>query len=166
MPTTHQKIAECALNLGEIKVFNTPGIITCFGLGSCIGLFLYDRVHKVGGGAHIMLPTLESTEACTGISKCSYANHAIETLLVQMNIKGSNVDGLGLRAKLVGGANLFEGGQIQIGKKNITAVLEQLLTRKIYVASTDVGGTQSRTARFYTETGNVEINTSSYTYFI
>jgi len=166
MTAIHQKIAECALNLGDIKVFNTPGIITCFGLGSCVGLFLYDRIHKIGGGAHIMLPMLEGAENCTGISKGSYANHAIEALLEQMKLKESNVDGLGLRAKLAGGANLFNSGQMQVGKKNIAAVLEQLLLRKIYVAATDVGGTQSRTARFYTGTGNVEINTSSYTYFI
>lgn len=154
------------LNIGEIGVLNRPGILTCFGLGSCIGLFLYDRIHKVGGGAHIMLPT--SAESKEGISNSvlRYADHAIVALIQQMKTKGADINGMGIRAKLVGGAHLFKGEHLQVGKKNIEAVIKYLTKNKIYIASKDIGGTVSRTARFYTVNGNVEVSTSTYKYII
>ncbi len=166
MTATNFLQAECMLNIGEVKAFSQPALITCFGLGSCVGLFLFDRVHKIGGGVHIMLPKFEGRAGDGEIPLSGYADCAVEALMQQMKIKGSPADGLGLRAKLVGGANLFAGDHLQVGKKNVVAVLAQLLQRKIYVAGTDVGGTLCRTARFYTESGKVEINTSTHKYII
>lgn len=42
--------------IGEMKVVHNPHQLIIVGLGSCIGLSLYDRIAKVGGMAHIMLP--------------------------------------------------------------------------------------------------------------
>ncbi len=163
MTETKQKKTEHPLNIGEIKVFAKPTIITCFGLGSCIGLFLYDRIHKIGGGAHIMLPKIMEMNENNGISMSSYADFAVESLITRMKIKGSHTS---LRAKVVGGANLFAGDHLQVGKNNIAAVVKQLLQNRIYMAGMDVGGSVSRTARFYTENGSVAVSTPSYKHII
>ena len=47
---------EVFVNMGEISAFKQEGILTTVGLGSCIGVTLYDAVEKVGVMGHIFLP--------------------------------------------------------------------------------------------------------------
>lgn len=48
-------MGEIILGIGEAKVTNM-GVIGALGLGSCVGLILYDSSTKIGGMVHIMLP--------------------------------------------------------------------------------------------------------------
>lgn len=48
--------SEFIVGMGRFIVSNNPSTLTALGLGSCIGLILYDKVNKVGGMAHVMLP--------------------------------------------------------------------------------------------------------------
>ena len=47
---------EVFVNIGEIKVLTQEGRLVAVGLGSCVGLILYDALAKVGV-AHVFLPT-------------------------------------------------------------------------------------------------------------
>ncbi|MFP4402861.1 MAG: chemotaxis protein CheD [Candidatus Woesearchaeota archaeon] len=47
---------EIVIGMGKLVVVNQPAILSGIGLGSCVGLMLYDSVKKVSGMAHIMLP--------------------------------------------------------------------------------------------------------------
>ena len=44
------------VGMADLNVCKAPDVITTLGLGSCIGLVLYDPVTKVGGMVHYMLP--------------------------------------------------------------------------------------------------------------
>ena len=44
------------VGMADLKVAHAPDSLTTLGLGSCIGLTLYDPVAKVGGLVHFMLP--------------------------------------------------------------------------------------------------------------
>ena len=45
------------VGLGEVKTTqDSEKVLTCLGLGSCIGVGMYDPVAKVAGMAHIVLP--------------------------------------------------------------------------------------------------------------
>lgn len=145
-------------------VLDKPAILACYGLGSCIGLFLFDRFRKIAGGAHIMLPGQSPSNG--HFADYLYSSEAISTMLQAMVEKGSKINEL--RAKLVGGANLLSGDceVTRIGQENVLAVKNQLLRRNIYLAAEDVGGRLSRTARFNTLTGEVYVSSTGQRYVI
>ena len=139
------------LYINDTDVTFDPVIYTCFGLGSCIALFIVDRVTGLTGGAHIALPISLDDGEFLG------AMRLIDTLLANFRKMGSNV--YCLRAKITGGAHVYD-SLIDIGEQNIQAVVQQLTVRKIFVAAADVGGRIARTARFNSLTGELIISTS------
>jgi chemotaxis protein CheD len=146
------------LNINDTDVTPHPVVYICYGLGSCIGLFLTDRTMGLTAGAHIPLPTYSYSGAFLG------ANQIIDQLLTSLAQQGSDLNCL--RAKITGGAQMFESSS-DIGARNAEAVLNQLVAKKIFIAATDFGGKISRTARFNSITGKLEITTSEQKmYFI
>lgn len=140
-----------ALPINEVYATGQPAEITCYGLGSCIGLFVTDRLSNLSGGAHIPLPDSGSA------GEFMAADMLIDQLLHSMQQQGSDLSCL--RAKIVGGAKVYE-SVLSIGDQNIDVVLRKLQVEKIFVAAKDVGGRIARTARFNTTTGEVLISTS------
>ncbi len=49
-------MATIKVGMADLNICKAPDMITTLGLGSCIGIAVYDPVTKVGGLAHIMLP--------------------------------------------------------------------------------------------------------------
>ena len=47
-------MTEVFVNMGEIRVLRSTGVLTTVGLGSCVGEF-YDPITKVGALAHVFL---------------------------------------------------------------------------------------------------------------
>lgn len=142
---------EYKLNIGELAVSqNEAATFTCLGLGSCIGLFLQDRSHGLAGGAHIQLPS----EILTEQGKYYGVQAAIDELINRFQASGSTL--LNLRAKITGGANVVT-TSCETGLKNIECVVKELVNRKVYIAAMDVGGRQSRTARFNSQTGTLSV---------
>lgn len=45
------------VGMADLKVIAEYGILTTLGLGSCVGIALYDKTTKIAGLAHIMLPS-------------------------------------------------------------------------------------------------------------
>ncbi|WP_276371573.1 chemotaxis protein CheD [Chryseolinea sp. H1M3-3] len=142
---------EQTLNINDVDATSRPVIYTCYGLGSCIALFVTDRIRGLSGGAHIPLPcSLESSEFLDATSM-------IEALLSSFSTKGSNLKSL--CAKVTGGAQVYT-SSMNIGKLNTSIVFQELLKRKIFIAGADVGGNVSRTARFNSLSRVVQISTS------
>jgi chemotaxis protein CheD len=136
------------LNIGDVVSSSLEATYTCFGLGSCIGLFLQDRITGLAGGAHILLPEKEKGPTCK--NKFYNVEGALNELLYQFREKGSNLTSL--RAKVTGGASVIS-VNTQTGFLNAESVARSLVNRKIYIAAIDVGGYFCRTARFESETG-------------
>lgn len=143
---------EYKLNIGDVVTSSEKATYTCYGLGSCIGLFIQDRVIGISGGAHILLPGNE--EGVGHTNKFYNVSLALREILDQFKIRGSNLTTL--RAKVTGGANVL-GVYSQVGKKNAESVLQQLVEKQIYVAAVDVGGNFSRTAVFRSDSGNLTV---------
>lgn len=139
------------LHMNDFDVSEKPLIYTCYGLGSCIGLFLTDRRLNLSGGAHIPIPF------SLGGGGFLDASHMIEELMNRFVYMGSDLGNL--RAKLTGGAQVYV-SSISIGHQNTQVVMSQLIQKRIFIAASDVGGSISRTARFNTLTGELEISTS------
>jgi chemotaxis protein CheD len=144
------------VGIAEYKATQSPNRLTAYGLGSCVGIVLYDQYTKVGGLAHIMLPSSRfySQVALPG----KFADTAIDALLTEMKNLGCRRERL--FSKIVGGANMFSlisQSAVPIGLRNVAAVREELKKREIPILAEQVGGTSGRTVIFDLVSGRVEI---------
>ncbi|MBY0425170.1 MAG: hypothetical protein K2Q22_06005 [Cytophagales bacterium] len=140
------------LDIGDVATSDTWARYTCFGLGSCIGLFIQDRMTGASGGAHILLPESELAP----IEKAKYYNvhSALNEIITRLRDMGNPLDSL--RAKITGGANVL-GVNLRTGQRNVDSVIHSLTEKRIYLAASDIGGTYSRTAIFESSTGLLTI---------
>lgn len=144
------------VGIAEYKVAQSPDRLVAYGLGSCVAVSLYDRNNKIGGLAHVMLPS--SRAYSKFFIKGKYADTAIEALIEEMLLFGADLTAI--QAKLVGGANMFVSiaqQTVAIGLRNVSAAREKLFEIKIPILSEEVGGAQGRTILFSADDGRIEI---------
>lgn len=142
------------VGIADMNVGTGTSVLKTTGLGSCVGVTLYDPVKRIGGMAHIMLPSSEIARG-PATNPAKYADTAIPRLLERMLEAGAVVRRL--VAKLAGGAQMFAfqsaSETMRIGMRNVEtckAILEKL---EIPVCAEDTGGNYGRTIELYCETG-------------
>jgi chemotaxis protein CheD len=137
------------VGIADLNIVKAPNIIRTSGLGSCVGVVLYDSKLDIGGLAHVMLPDSSLAKAQT-INRAKYADTAVEELINKMVKIGARKPYL--KAKLAGGAQMFQftsgNDLMRIGPRNVEAVKVQLKRFKIDVVSEDTGGNSGRTIEF------------------
>lgn len=136
---------EVKVGIADLNLVSSPGKIMTIGLGSCVGIALYDKRNKLAGLSHIMLP--DSTQFKNVTNPMKFADLAIPLLIKKMEYKGAQKRNL--IAKIAGGASMFSFSDKSmigdIGKRNIEAVKKSLEEEKIPIISEDVGGNKGRT---------------------
>jgi len=149
-----QVIEKTVVKMADYAVGDQEQVLATLGLGSCIGISLYDERAKVGGLVHIMLP-----ENPGGKKAVKYADTAIPFMLDELTKLGARKRRIS--AKIVGGAAMFksEGGNsvMKIGQRNIEAVEKFLKKENIIIKSSDVGKDYGRSMYFYLDDGRVEV---------
>lgn len=147
------------VGMADIKVCKAPDALTTLGLGSCVGICIWDSSAKIGGLAHIMLPDSRKLKNNSNIYK--FADTGIDELIRLLVLKGAQRNRL--RAKIAGGAQMFafqsQSEAMRIGKANIDAVRGKLREECIPIMADDTGGDKGRTIVFYPETGELHIRT-------
>lgn len=144
------------VGMADLKVCPYPNAITTLGLGSCVGIALYDPVTKVAGLAHIMLP--DSTQIRNNENKAKFADTGISELVSQMVKAGANKERL--VAKIAGGAQMFafhnvnNSDMVRVGERNVESTKKTLKMMHIKLLSEDTGLNYGRTVEFYSETGD------------
>jgi len=93
---------EIKVSISDYKVSRSPNKLVTLGLGSCVGVAIYDRATKIGGLSHIMLP--DSTFFSGDIKAEKFADLAIPMMVYDI-IKGKK--SIDLIAKIAGGASMF-----------------------------------------------------------
>ncbi|MFA9398285.1 MAG: chemotaxis protein CheD [Clostridiaceae bacterium] len=150
---------EKKVGIGEYKIAENPDLLIAYGLGSCIGVILYDNVKKIGGLLHIMLP--DSTQFNKVENPFKFADLGIPLLLREMEKKGCSQNLL--QVKIAGGSSMFNFGDkslnMDIGTRNYLAVKNKLEQLNITIDKEDVGGSCGRTLMVDTLTGKVTIRT-------
>ena len=96
-------MAVIRVGMADLKVAQHPAILTTLGLGSCVGIVLYDIKRKTVGMAHIMLPSSKIASANTNRAK--FADTGITDLLEGMIRLGARREDI--IAKIAGGAQMF-----------------------------------------------------------
>lgn len=142
---------EIKVNISDYKVVSSPDSLITIGLGSCVGIALYDSSTKIAGLAHIMLPY--SSNFRDSVNKMKFADTCIPLMLDEMERKGAIRRNI--VAKIAGGSNMFSMNGETIGIKNALAVEEVLNSLRIPIKAKDCGGNTGRTVRVDASTGNV-----------
>lgn len=147
------------VGMADLNVVRAPHILTTLGLGSCVGIALYDSTVQVGGLAHIMLP--DSTQIKNNSNVAKFADTAIIKLIEDMVKIGAKPHKI--VAKIAGGAHMFEfknmNEMMRIGTRNTAAVTQILQELKIPVMASDVGNNYGRTIELHTSTGILLVKT-------
>ncbi len=144
--------------MADLKVVRSPDKLMTAGLGSCIGICLIDKTAKVGGMAHIMLPS--SQQARNAQNRAKFADTAIDDLIENMEKLGASRKRM--IAKIAGGAQMFKLGNsdiMKIGARNSCAVIEVLNQKNIRILAQDTGGNHGRTIVFDSFSGELLIRT-------
>ena len=140
------------VGISALDVCKAPDQITTIGLGSCVGVVLYDEQKKIAGLVHIMLP--KGKKIREHESPAKFADTGIEQLIAMLKKEG--VAKSSLKAKIAGGAKMFEftGNEKtgNIGEKNVAAVKEILSSHGIPLIAESVGENFGRTIVFNPET--------------
>lgn len=148
------------VGIGEIKASKDPSsILVAYGLGSCVGVCLYDPATKVAGLAHVMLPS--SAEAVSNSTASRFADRAVPMLLDEMAKLGANRRRV--VAKMVGGAKMLTGPAFKngfnIGERNVDAIKAVLQHSGVSLRAAEVGGSQGRTVTIRVGSGAVLVRT-------
>lgn len=147
------------VGMADLKTTKSPGILITLGLGSCIGICLYDPVTKVSGMAHIMLPSSKSIKNNKNIYK--FADTGIEKLIDEMVAIGAVKRRM--ISKIAGGAQMFSFSSkndiMKIGERNAIAVKKILKEFNIPIKAEDTGGNYGRTIEFHSLNGKLLVKT-------
>lgn len=151
---------EIKVGMADMKVGKENDKLITYGLGSCVGLMLYDEVNRVGGLAHIMLPN--SNQRTNSVAnRAKFADTAVIELIEKLIDQGASKNRL--RAKIAGGAEMFSfsksDSKASIGNRNVEAVKKFLKNEGIGIVGEDTGKDYGRTVELETATGKVKIKT-------
>jgi chemotaxis protein CheD len=141
------KVADYAVARGD-------AVIATVGLGSCVAIAVYDASTRVGGLAHVLLPS--ETMSRDHVNRAKFPSTAVPLLLEEMAKLGA----IGpFTAKLVGGASMFgpllSPGAINMGYRNVDASRRALVLAGITILGQDVGGEYGRSAFLHVIDGRV-----------
>ena len=153
MPDSKLQNGQTAMiGIGEYRVGSFP--MMTIGLGSCIGLIMFDPNLNLGAMVHIMLPESSGRTDRPG----KYADTAVPLLVHELNARGCK--NRSIIAKMIGGACMFEyfGTNLNIGKRNADKVRTMLTEHNIQLAAEDIGGKVGRSVTFLpAENGKVVV---------
>ena len=145
------------VGMADLNVTKAPGALTTMGLGSCVGIALYDPIAKVAGLAHIMLP--DSKAIHNNANKAKFADTAMVKLIADMEKAGAKKRHL--KAKIAGGAQMFAfnatNDNLRVGDRNVEATKRVLMTHGIPLISEETGASFGRTVELYAEDGRFVI---------
>ena len=147
------------VGMADYKVGRAPASLISYGLGSCVGVTLYDSSTKVGGLLHIMLP--DSTQARSNENPAKFADTGIPLMLKEIIALGAVRSRV--VAKIAGGSQMFKFANatdiMRVGERNAQAVKVALKDLNIRIIADDTGGNYGRTVELQLETGVYRIKT-------
>lgn len=76
------------VGMADYKIGKDYDSLITLGLGSCVGIVLYDKFKKIGGMAHIMLPN--SKDIKNNSNKAKFADTALKEMLNDMIKQGAS----------------------------------------------------------------------------
>ncbi|WP_075980905.1 chemotaxis protein CheD [Bacillus massilinigeriensis] len=148
------------VGIADMNIVTPPNCIRTSGLGSCVGVVVYDQGKELAGLAHVMLPDSALAKAGS-MNIAKYADTAVKELVNTLIKNGAR--STALRAKIAGGAQMFHfasgNDMMRIGPRNVEAVKKELQALRIAIIAEDVGGNSGRTIEFNPKSCMLNIRT-------
>ena len=145
------------VGMADLNITKAPGALTTLGLGSCVGIALFEPSTKIAGLAHIMLPDSKAIHNNSNVAK--FADTAIVKLIADMERIGAKRRNI--TAKLAGGAQMFAfnatNDSLRIGDRNVEATKKILQAQRIPILGEETGSNFGRTVELYAEDGRFVI---------
>ena len=146
------------VGMADLNICREPDCLTTIGLGSCVGVALYDSVTKITGLVHIMLPSSKEIKNNSNIAK--FADTGVAETIRLMEEAGAKR--ARITAKIAGGACMFafamqSNDALNVGEKNVRAVKKVLEEFKIPILADDTGLNYGRTIIIDSNTGMLTI---------
>ena len=142
------------MKVADFAVGKGGGVISTIGLGSCVAIAIYDKQARVGGMAHVLLPS-------EGLSRdkdnrAKFPGTAVPLLIEEMRKLGARGP---FTAKIAGGSSMFgallPSGGINMGERNVLSSRQALSEAGIPLAAQDVGGDYGRSVYFHLDDGRM-----------
>ena len=153
---------EIIVKVADLRVGGVGDVLVTVGLGSCIAIVLHDPEARVGGMAHVLLPSPALSRSDSNPAKSPQT--AIPRLLELMAEQGASPRRI--TARLAGGARMFAAlappGPIQLGERNVVASRQALNVHGIPVVAEAVGGDFGRTVRLDVSDGSLEVRSVAH----
>lgn len=150
--------AEVLVRVADLRAAAGDSVLVTVGLGSCVAIALYDAEAKVGGLAHVLLPSRALSRGQDSPGK--FPETAVPRLLELMSELGAARGRI--TARLAGGASMFgniaPSGSIQMGERNVVACRQALVQLEIPLVGEAVGGDYGRTVRLAVGSGRFEVS--------
>jgi chemotaxis protein CheD len=159
------KVMESTLievQMGKMELAQVPERLVTRGLGSCLGITMYDPIKKTGAMIHPMLPDMDKSKIKSNASR--FVNSGILLALQELEKKGCFRSRL--EVKVFGGAHMFSfintDSALNVGQKNIEMAHAVFKELNIKILVEEVGGTFGRTVELDTDSGKVLVKTVSW----
>ncbi|MDR0821265.1 MAG: chemotaxis protein CheD [Oscillospiraceae bacterium] len=147
------------IGISDWKIGVAGDVLVTYALGSCVGICMYDKIHKIGGLSHIMLPDSNSIADISGLNRMKFADTAIPDMYQKLVQQGAS----NMTCKIAGGALMFatSSDKFNIGERNVVAVRAALSKLRVPIIASDTGLNFGRTVFFYPENGVVEVKSTT-----
>ncbi len=153
---------EIIVRVADLQVGGAGDQLVTVGLGSCIAIVLHDAQVRVGGMAHVLLPSPALSRNDGNQAKSPHT--AVPRLLELMAARGASPRRI--TARLAGGASMFAAlappGTIQMGERNVVASRQVLHSHGIPLVAESVGGDYGRTIRLDVSEGTLEVRSVAH----
>jgi chemotaxis protein CheD len=153
---------EIIVRVADLQVGGVGDLLVTVGLGSCIAIVLHDAGARVGGLAHVLLPSPALSRQDGNPARSPHT--AVPRLLELMAGRGASPRRV--TARLAGGASMFAAlaapGTIQMGERNVVASRQVLHSHGIPLVGEAVGGDFGRTVRLDVSEGSLEVRSVAH----
>ena len=153
---------DIVVRVADLRIASGEDVLITIGLGSCVAILLHDPAARIGGLAHVLLPSPALSRQDSNPAK--FPQTAVPRLLELMSKGGANPRRI--TGRLVGGASMFASlappGTIQMGERNLVASRQVLNNHGIPLTGEAVGGDFGRTVRLRVADGQVEVSSVAH----
>jgi len=149
------------VGIGGLEVTtDRSAVLVTHALGSCIAVLVHDPVRGAAGMLHFQLPSSALAPDRARLQPGVFADTGIPLLLDKLFALGCRKGNLVVKA--TGGGRFNDPDALfDIGRRNHTAMRKILWREQVLVSAEDVGGSRSRTARLFVDSGQVTIQSGS-----